>query len=482
MYRGGRYWVTCSELGLPEDKFTKDESYQAANQWWEQKLVELSVGNSTQEAVEDADYPQLPEIRRRADFARRHGLASETESFEAEIREIRNSTPGELSGLSSEAVDKLKALKILTGVDLSDMDPVAAEAVFGAGDVWGDRFAREKLVHPEKTIGALANKWLTDRQDEARKGIRSHESADALRRHVHKFRDHCGASSPVECITAELWQRWYIHCAGKVADRDATGNIGWTADTAKKVFTVGRSFVRWLGEEAGKLPALPLNLNSPKHKFERPAGVIPTFSDAEVTEILSVARGAHRLILLLMLNTGMTQKDVADLKKSELDLDQGRITRFRSKMRKSKAGRLVSYKLWPETIALLQRHMSTDPVRVLTTKSGQPWVWTQTTPGGDLRKSDNVATIFNALKRKIKLIGKGKSPKVFRKTSASRLKRSADFRDLRFWFLGHSERTIADRHYAAADQQHLDAAINWLRTQYQIPADASVDHPSVKSL
>jgi hypothetical protein len=69
--------------------------------------------------------------------------------------------------------------------------------------------------------------------------------------------------------------------------------------------------------------------------------------------------------------------------------------------------------------------------------------------GGKLKKADNVATLFQHLRRKVRLAGEGKSLKVFRKTSATRLKSRKDYRGLRHFFLGHSDRTITDRHYAA---------------------------------
>jgi hypothetical protein len=106
--------------------------------------------------------------------------------------------------------------------------------------------------------------------------------------------------------------------------------------------------------------------------------------------------------------------------------------------------------------------------RALVTKSGKPWVWAELTTDNQKKKSDNVATVYNNLKNKLDMEGEGKSLKVFRKTSATRLKGKAEYRDLRFLFLGHSEKTVADRHYAEASQTLLDEATNWLRTEYRV--------------
>ena len=40
-FRGVRYRVTCESLGLPRDGWTKEDSWQAANQWWQDHLAEL---------------------------------------------------------------------------------------------------------------------------------------------------------------------------------------------------------------------------------------------------------------------------------------------------------------------------------------------------------------------------------------------------------------------------------------------------------
>ena len=38
MHKGQRYVVSCRQLGMPP---TKEGSYQAANDWWRQKLAEI---------------------------------------------------------------------------------------------------------------------------------------------------------------------------------------------------------------------------------------------------------------------------------------------------------------------------------------------------------------------------------------------------------------------------------------------------------
>lgn len=317
------------------------------------------------------------------------------------------------------------------------------------------------------TVGELVTVWLTDRRSEAVAGNRSHENYESLRRAITIFSDHVGKDLPVDRLNAIVWDGWYRYCAGLVALRDRDPKTGWTANTATKYFLTTRQFVTWLWERES-IAAVPRNLRSKSHRFERPQITIPVFTNEEISLLLRGAQGQHRLILLLMLNCGMTQTDVADLKISECDLAAGRITRIRSKTSLSKSGRMVSYKLWQQTHDLLKNHIATEGELALVTKSGSPWVWTTLDNSGKYRKSDNVATIFKNLKKRVNLTGEHKTLKIFRKTSATRIKQNRDYSDLRFWFLGHSEATIADRHYAALSQSSLDAAVTWLGTQYDL--------------
>ena len=42
-YKGRRYEVYCSGLGLPEDLWTEMGSYQAANDWWAARRLEIDA-------------------------------------------------------------------------------------------------------------------------------------------------------------------------------------------------------------------------------------------------------------------------------------------------------------------------------------------------------------------------------------------------------------------------------------------------------
>ncbi len=58
---------------------------------------------------------------------------------------------------------------------------------------------------------------------------------------------------------------------------------------------------------------------------------------------------------LLGLNCGMSNTDLAGLKKSEVDLKEGTLTRKRVKTGDNDNVPIVCYKLWPETLKLLKK-------------------------------------------------------------------------------------------------------------------------------
>jgi hypothetical protein len=55
--------------------------------------------------------------------------------------------------------------------------------------------------------------------------------------------------------------------------------------------------------------------------------------------------------------------------------------------------------------------------------------------------------------------------KLLRKTAASLLDSHPEFGRYSQLFLGHSPRTIADRHYIKPSQERFDAAVLWLGKQ-----------------
>lgn len=63
-------------------------------------------------------------------------------------------------------------------------------------------------------------------------------------------------------------------------------------------------------------------------------------------------------------------------------------------------------------------------------------------------------------------LGFHKPLKLFRKTAASKLDQHNEYARFTQFFLAHSARTTAERHYTRPSQGRFDAAISWLREQF----------------
>ncbi len=419
MYAGERYRVTCAELHLPPEKWTKELSYQAANAWWEKKLAEIT-NVKWQSEITPEQWQKLDHVR---DVAKLLTANAQLESYKT------------LMGIGN--LDGLSSLAHQVESSLNDSVPT------------------------DRSVSGLSKLWIQQKQDEARKGIRSADGADNERIALEHFVKFVGGSSPLEFITFDVWHRWYIHCESQIVKNDEDKKTGWSADTAAKVFRTARTFVDFCIER-GALEAIPRNLHK-KYRFERPNPEIVIFTNDEIKKLLNGATGQLKLHLHLMLNCGFTQKDISDLRHDEIDLKKGVITRRRSKTRKKANTPLVSYRLWPETVELLRRYISTDPVMALLTTTEKKWVRKELDENGKLTKSDNIATNMQHLRKKT---GVKKSLKHFRKTSATQLKGEPRFRGIEVFFLGHSPQSIADKNYAKESQTLLNEAIDWLRIRY----------------
>ncbi|AMV38377.1 hypothetical protein [Planctomyces sp. SH-PL62] len=122
----------------------------------------------------------------------------------------------------------------------------------------------------------------------------------------------------------------------------------------------------------------------------------------------------------------------------------------------------VDYKLWPHTFDLLKKHDSGRETGLLT-RSGGLWAWEERGEDGKTRSSDNIASNFNRLRGKL---GMAKSLDKLRKTSGTKLESSREYGRCKSHFLGHSPRTVADKHNAAPSRKPFDEILEWLGGQY----------------
>lgn len=330
--------------------------------------------------------------------------------------------------------------------------------------VWRDRLnvMRRQSIDHEQMIKFQVDRFLEQKGIKASAGQLSLGRRRTVEIHLNAFVEWIGNGTGVGEITSQKLLDYRDELLGRVTSGE------WSSSTASERLVSLKSFLRWLYQTEVIL-TLPRVMDAGSHALEigKARSVIEIFTKPEIAKLLSSASPRTRLYILLTLNTSMTQKDIADLSFDEVDFKGGRISRKRSKTRKYDSTPLVNYKLWPETLALLESEKNSDRAgRVLVNAKGGS-LWSETDdPTRGYQKIDNVRSAFERLRRKV---GIEKSFISLKKTAATELAGSKEFSSVRGLFLGHAPTTVADQHYAKAPGQLLDEAISWLRDRFEIP-------------
>lgn len=365
------------------------------------------------------------------------------------------------AGFSSEAPPDTRLATTVTpsANALKSLDGTRSRVM---GDVWADRedSQRRKSRASKDTVEALVEAFLMSKHEQVKAGSLSAGRYDPLRVHLHFLRDWLGPNLPVASITGKVIKDFHGELLRCVVDGTMASSY------AENRMSAFKGFVQWLWrtEAIESLPRI-LDVKNEDLRITKRLTNPVVFTIPEVKKLLKTATPRSKLYLLLMLNTGMQQKDLSDLRPSDVDWKAGTITRKRSKTAKHDGVPTVKYVLWKETLRLLRKERADSASRVLVNDEGGPLKVETLDSTGKLQKTDNIASAFARLRRKV---GIPKPLKVFRKTSATLLQSSKQFSGIVSLFLGHSPRSIADRHYAQAPQALLDEALVWLGKQYGI--------------
>lgn len=328
-------------------------------------------------------------------------------------------------------------------------------------EIWRDRLEsqqRRSAVRQE-SLEYHIEEYVKQKEQEAESDKLSFGRLYAIRLHLSRFRDLLGKDTVVTEIDSTALRKYHSGLVEKVTGGD------WSATTARHYSVTAKAFVRWLWQVEA-IPSLPrvLDGKSDVLNISDTAPSIVVYTNEEIRTVLEHATDRTKLFVLLMLNCGMTQKDVSDLLKSEVDWDRGRITRKRSKTATYDTVPTVSYILWSETFRLLELYCDkSGSDRVLLNSNGAPLLSERNDESGKFKKTDNIKNAFDRLKAKLDI---AKPLKSFKKSSASRLRDSDRFNGLEDLFLGHAPQKMSDRHYTTPPQGLLDAAIYWLAEQY----------------
>jgi integrase len=454
LYKGARYVVSCRQLGAVE---TKEGSYRAANEWWRSKQVEI---DGTRLPHPHAETLEL--LARQRDWARQQGEAGLAAQLTGRIEATERLAEDEGPEIDDPS-ERIEAARLF-GIEVpEDLDPLAARMIFGDGRLWRDRLERDRPAQQpdDMTIGVQVERWISTQQARVEAGEISPGRFRNDRIVMHHVRDHFGAEAAVKTIDEKRWAAFHADLMARIGERygDPGGSAGWSRDYANKVFNIGKMFVRFLWENG--LTEIPKNLDSRTYKIGRETKAVATMTVEEVRRLVVGATGQLRLHILLMANCGMLPTDIAELRNDQVNWAAGRIVRKRTKTAKHETVPTVDYRLWSITADLLRQHRSGGDIVLLTSK-GTSWVERQLI-GGHLKSKNVIQVNYQRLQARL---GITQPLKLFRKTSASLLETHPNHGRYASHWLGHSPRTIADRHYVAPSRERFDEAVVWLGQQY----------------
>ena len=414
LYKGKWYSISCKQLGCAE---TKDASWKAANDWWEK---ERGLADTAPPTEED----------RRVNAFKVWSMVQDWGQLDEGSRE--------------------KLVDSLVGVGQYQKIKVQAEAVVESA---------VKATPPDRTIKAQVESWQQLLRSVCQSGQMSEGRFDAYCRNIGNFVAWIGPETPIDAIDEAKLEGFFNYLSVQV------GAAKYSPNYAHTLLMTCKQFISRLAEM--KLIPLPGNIRSRRFRFNHSvAAKIETFAVDEVRAMLAACNGFSertKLYLLLMLNCGMYQNDIAELLKEEVNWTKGTLSRSRSKTR-ARNGPVVTYRLWPETFALLKKHLAKDVELALTTDEGKPLVryWLEE---GEMRRYDVIQSAWSRLagklgERKIRL-----GMKHLRETSASLLGQHPQYKFYANHFLADSPRTVADRHYVIPSDEEFFQALEWLRGQ-----------------
>ena len=244
---------------------------------------------------------------------------------------------------------------------------------------------------------------------------------------------------------------------------------------ARNLFGDFKTFVFWLADEE-VLKEYPrcLQRKSKQYQFPKSLQTPETIPLELVRRIWGAADPRMKLYILLTLNTGGGASEIGKLKKREYDPVAGRITRKRSKTEDSAKTPVVSYKLWPETKALLDQEIANRinyPTRpesanllLVNPKNGKP-LWFESVNDGKCSRTDSIARHFKSLIERLQEDDPD-MPEVtyyaLRRTAATEIYNEPQYRECHELWLGHAPKTVAEKHYIAPSSTILDACLVWL--------------------
>jgi integrase len=407
--------------------WTKEGSYKLANAWWERKLAEITGQSARVEEFHRT-------VREEDELSR---LYREVSDLVRERNQLRNALDAFEAQVAAEEGPEVAAKALAKQTDLDE--------VLALSSVSSAQSAERTFGHHAERFLALAGGEMKPRSyRQLQHAVRGLYAPEAV-----------GADAEVSSVNEQTVERVYLWLkASPVAPA-----------TRKDRWDFFRRLVKYLW--SARLIELPRNLDS--FSFKVRAKAVRTFPLGDVRACLASLKPRLRLFALLGLNCGMLSVDVASLRKDQVNLTTGRLVRKRVKTEDHADVPTVDYRLWPETLALLTEHWSSHPELALTGATGKPLATTRQ-EGDRVRVYDGIRQSFRGAKSPV-------SFKRFRSIAATLLESHATFGRYVGHFLGHSPKSLKDKHYAAPSKELFDQALAWLHDQVLPPgADPTREH------
>jgi integrase len=484
VFKGRTYTISCRQLGLSDAACNKVGSYQAANAWWEGKKHELDAASRPPLRpllpLEDVAAATRGDVRAFDDphsvtevlFARATRELEEYDRRQAEAeawyekygdlydpetgQTIHRCPPPDLEAERRAAIRaaflQLADQWLVHGQPLPEpltklLPPARRQQVQDAGA----GLLGETTTSPDQTAKSFSDRWLERKKLDVCPDRYQHYV-----RQMKHFLACVGPDTDVKSFNGRTLDDFYQRCREKVADPD-----GWSPAWARDTFIAAKAFLAWLVSTEAIEPLRNLNNRFP---FDtQPPEPVP-WTGEEIRTALEMAGDRLRLFILLALNCGIGQKDITDLHASEVDWTHGTVTRFRSKAKKYKNRRKVSYPLWPSTLDLLKKHNSGQD-RVLLSERGSPLQ--------GRNRIDLIGNQFRKLRERIqrKLPAFGRTFYDLRVTGAYLIEEQLG-KDLADLYTAHAAKGVTELYYTNALQKRLDEAVTWLGQQLgQVPQD-----------
>jgi hypothetical protein len=445
---------------------TKEGSRAAANQWWRDKLVELTV-ESTKDERQHADYwrHELDEHKARLSWSDSQGNDEGRDDEQRQVALVEGildrttlPDPNEWSFRAGSTIP-------------ADYKSTAADAA-----LWADRLSHNTKPGQKHSVTALVTMFLKERESDSRE-----DRLYNLTKHLEHLTRYL-ETDDIRLVKGLTLTGFKADLLTKVGD-----------ERAQNVMSTVVRFLWWC-YEAEAIHELPRNIRSKSLKVEIGAKEILPWDLDQVKLLfenldLTGSPDRHRLWYLLSLNVGIQAQEISMLSNHDpgvpkaareavyystprIDWSAGTITRKRAKTAHFKNVPIVTTKLWPETLDLLNKLGSKEPATiVLTGRSGKPLVNHSLTKGKGkcwVKRVDTVGTEFRRLRLRIKAATKKGLPPIrnLRHMAGTELNNHAEYGRYSPYFLGHSPRDVTSKHYVVPSPEQFADAVDWLRSRF----------------